>query len=128
MADPKEIPQLTNELIDMSREYLRQETLEPAKALGKHAGFGIGGAMLFSLGSLFFVFGAYALFRILLPETEWFEVLARFLAFVTALAAAALVGWRISVVSEKLGVSVEFDDETGLSVDVDDDAPAELQG
>ena len=77
---------------------------------------------------LFFVFGAYALFRILLPETEWFEVLARFLAFVTALAAAALVGWRISVVSEKLGVSVEFDDETGLSVEVDDDAPAELQG
>ena len=128
MADPKEIPQLTNELIDMSREYLRQETLEPAKALGKHAGFGIGGAVLFSLGAVFFVFGAYALFRILLPESEWFEVLARFLAFVAAVGAAALVAWRISVVSEKLGVTVEYDDESGLTIDVDDDAPAELQG
>ena len=128
MADPKEIPQLTNELIDMSREYLRQETLEPAKALGKHAGLGIGGAILFSIGSLFFVFGAYALLRIVLPENEWYEVLARFLAFVAALAAAALVAWRISVVSEKLGVSVDFDDETGISVEIDDDAPAELQG
>ena len=83
---------------------------------------------MFSLGSLFFVFGAYALFRILLPETEWFEVLARFLAFVAAIGAAALVGWRISVVSEKLGVAVEYDEDSGLTVDIDDDAPAELQG
>ena len=45
MTERKEIPELTSELIDMSREYLRQETIEPAKRLGKHAGLGIGGAI-----------------------------------------------------------------------------------
>ena len=35
-------PAATTELIDMSREYLRQETLEPAKRLGRHAGMGAG--------------------------------------------------------------------------------------
>ena len=42
----------------MSKEYLRQETLEPAKALGKHAGMGIGGAMVISLGAFFVVLGS----------------------------------------------------------------------
>jgi hypothetical protein len=108
MSDPREIPQLTTELIDMSREYLRQETIEPAKALGKHAGLGFGGAFLFSLGALFFVFGLYALMRFVLPEGEWYEVLSRFLAFVGAAVAAAIVGWRISVVSEESGVDDDF--------------------
>ena len=101
MAEPQEIPELTTELIDMSREYLLQETIEPAKALGKHAGLGFGGAFLFSLGALAFVFGLYALLRMVLPQTEWYEVLARFLTFVGALIIAGLVGWRISRVSDQ---------------------------
>jgi hypothetical protein len=101
MAEPREIPQLTSELIDMSREYLRQETIEPAKALGKHAGFGFGGAILFSMGGLLLVFALYALLRILFPETEWYEVLARFLTFLGAAIAAGLVGWRITYVSNQ---------------------------
>jgi hypothetical protein len=101
MAEPQEIPELTTELIDMSREYLRQETIEPAKALGKHAGLGFGGAFLFSLGALAFVFGLYALLRMVLPQTDWYEVLARFLTFVGALIIAGLVGWRISHVSDQ---------------------------
>jgi len=101
MAEPREIPELTTELIDMSREYLLQETIEPAKALGKHAGLGFGGAFLFSLGALAFVFGLYALLRMVLPQTEWYEVLARFLTFVGALIIAGLVGWRISRVSDQ---------------------------
>jgi len=101
MAEPQEIPELTTELIDMSREYLRQETIEPAKALGKHAGLGFGGAFLFSLGALAFVFGLYALLRMVLPQTDWYEVLARFLTFVGALIIAGLVGWRISRVSDQ---------------------------
>lgn len=101
MAEPREIPELTTELIDMSREYLRQETIEPAKALGKHAGLGFGGALLFSLGALAFVFGLYALLRMVLPQTDWYEVLARLLTFVGALIIAGLVGWRISRVSDQ---------------------------
>jgi hypothetical protein len=31
MASPAELPQLVGEFVDLSKEYLRQETLEPAK-------------------------------------------------------------------------------------------------
>ena len=79
----------------MAREYLRQETLEPAKRLGKHAGLGVGGAMVLSFGSFLLVLALYFLLRTVLPNTEWYEVLARFLTALGAVAAAGLVVWRM---------------------------------
>ena len=79
MANPQEIPQLVTELYDMAKEYLRQETVEPAKRLGKQAGMGIGGAIVMSIGAFLLVLGAYFALRMLLPEGEWWEVLARLL-------------------------------------------------
>lgn len=97
MADPREIPQLTNELIDMSREYLRQEVVEPAKALGKHAGMGFGGAIVLSLGSFFLVLGLYSGLKMWLPEGAWWVVLARTITALAAGATAGVVGWRMQV-------------------------------
>lgn len=96
MADPREIPQLTTELIDMSREYLRQETLEPAKQLGRHAGKGIGGAIAIAFGSFLMVLAVYSGLRMLLPSGEWWVVLARFLTALVAAGGAAVVGWRLN--------------------------------
>jgi uncharacterized membrane protein len=79
----------------MSREYLRQETLEPAKRLGKHAAMGVGGAMVLALGAFLMVLGVYFALRMAFPTTEWFEVLARFLTALAAAAAAGLVVWRM---------------------------------
>jgi hypothetical protein len=45
MVNPQEIPQLVTELYDMSREYLLQETVEPAKNLGKQR-HGIGATIM----------------------------------------------------------------------------------
>jgi hypothetical protein len=95
MAEPHEIPQLTNELIDMSREYLRQETLEPAKALGKTAGMGIAGAMALGLGAFFLALALYNGLKTWLPTGEWWVVLARFITALAAAAGAGLVGWRM---------------------------------
>ena len=53
MARATELPQLITEFVDMSKEYLRQETIEPAKQLGRFAGFSLAAAVLFSIGSLF---------------------------------------------------------------------------
>jgi hypothetical protein len=95
MAEPHEIPQLTSELIDMSREYLRQETIEPAKQLGKAAGMGIGGAIALALGGFLMILALYSGLKMWLPEGEWWVVLARFIAAVTAAAGAGLVVWRM---------------------------------
>ncbi len=79
----------------MSKEYLRQETLEPAKALGKHAGMGIGGAMVISLGAFFVVLGLFEGLRMWLPVGEWWEVLARLITTLVSAGVAGLVVWRM---------------------------------
>jgi len=52
MAGPTELPGLVREFVDMSKEYFRQETLEPAKRLGRYAGFSLGGAVAIAIGLL----------------------------------------------------------------------------
>jgi Putative Actinobacterial Holin-X, holin superfamily III len=95
MPEPREIPQLTTELFEMSKDYLLQETIEPAKRLGKHAGFGIGGASIISLGAFFIVLGLYSGLKVWLPTGEWWVVLARFMAALAAAGTAGLVVWRM---------------------------------
>jgi pheromone shutdown protein TraB len=95
MADAREIPQLTTELIDMSREYLLQETLEPAKQLGRHAGMGLGGAVALAIGFFFMVMALYNGLKMWLPTGEWWVVLARFLTALAAAGGAGLVAWRL---------------------------------
>lgn len=96
MADAKELPQLVSELVDMSKEYLRQETVEPAKALGRFAGIGLAAGFVFAIAALFAGLAAYALYRQVLPEGEWWVVLARGLTMLTTGAIAGLIGWRIA--------------------------------
>jgi hypothetical protein len=103
MADPQEIPQLVTELYDMSREYLRQETLEPAKQLGTQAGLGIGGAMVMATGAFLIVLGLYSGLLVWLPEGEWWVVLARVITALAAVGAAGLIAWRIQVAVENAG-------------------------
>lgn len=101
MADPQEIPQITTELVEMSREYLREQTLEPAKQLGKAAGMGVGGAILMSIGAVCLAWGLYYGLTLVLPEGEWWVVLARGLTAIAAAIAAGIIGWRISVDSQQ---------------------------
>lgn len=96
MADPKELPQLVTELLDMSKEYLRQETIEPAKALGRFSGISLAAGVVFAVAALFAGLAAYALYRQVLPEGEWWVVLARGMTLVTTGAIAGLIGWRIT--------------------------------
>jgi hypothetical protein len=96
MSKFHEIPQIAQDLVETSIAYLRQQTIEPAKRLGKQAGMGIGGSMLLSIGAFLAILGVFALLRMVLPETEWYAVLARLLTAMTAAVGAALVAWRIS--------------------------------
>ena len=48
----QELPELISESLDISKQYLRQETVEPAKRLGKAAGLGFAAAFLFGMAAL----------------------------------------------------------------------------
>ncbi len=97
MSNTQEIPQIATELVEMTREYLIQETLEPAKRLGKHAGMGIGGAIIMSIGAVCLVWGLYYGLVLLFPENAWYVVLSRFLTALVAAGVAATIGWRMQV-------------------------------
>ncbi|MGH8912589.1 MAG: hypothetical protein ACRDVD_08755 [Acidimicrobiia bacterium] len=96
MPEPKQIPELAGELYAMSKEYMLQETVEPAKKLGAYAGLGIGGAVAFAAAAVLAILGVYALFQFVLPTTPWFNVLARGLTVVVAGLAGGLIAWRMS--------------------------------
>lgn len=46
----KSIPQIVNELVEMVKAYVLQETIDPLKAVGRYVAFGLGGALLGALG------------------------------------------------------------------------------
>ena len=90
MAKPAELPQLVTELVDMSKAYLQQETVEPLKRLGRYAGCGV----LLAVGWLLLVIALLRWTTDLLPEGAIWEVLAY--------AIAAIVSLMIAGVSLKL--------------------------
>jgi hypothetical protein len=97
MPNAKEIPNIAGELVEMSREYLRQEILDPAKQLVKQTAMGVGGAVAMAIGAVCLVWGLYHGLQIWLPEGEWWVVLARGLSAIAAAGGAGIIGWRIQV-------------------------------
>jgi hypothetical protein len=96
MAGPSELPQLVSEFVDMSKEYLRQETLEPAKRLGRFAGFTIGASFLFAIGGLLLAIAATRGIIYLLPDGPNWSALGYVLG---ALAIGVVIGLIVAVTS-----------------------------
>ena len=48
--EPKSLPQVATELWEMTKDYARQETIAPLKDVGRYVGYGLGAALLGSLG------------------------------------------------------------------------------
>ena len=102
MADVREIPQLTEELIELSKEYLRQETVEPAKLLGRAIGFSLLAAILFAWGGVLIVVGALHLFADRFPKSElWDSFVLIFTAILTLIVAGMIMYWAVRVQPEE---------------------------
>ncbi len=63
---PKTVPEVAADLWALTKEYARQETIDPIKDLGRYLGYGVGGAVLFGFG---FVMLMLAALRALQTET-----------------------------------------------------------
>jgi len=46
----KSVPQVAGELWNLTKDYARQETLEPLKGIGRYLAFGLAGTVLCSIG------------------------------------------------------------------------------
>ena len=92
MARTAELPELVKEFADMSKEYLRQETIEPAKQLGRFGGVSIAAGFVFALGTLLLAIATARSAIEILPEGPYWEALGYVIALgVIGLVSAILV-------------------------------------
>ncbi len=94
MPGPTELPQLVTEFVDLSKEYLRQETVEPAKQLGRFAGFTVAASILFAIGGLLLAVAGVRGIIYLLPEGPNWSALGYVLA---ALAIGVIIGMMVAI-------------------------------
>jgi hypothetical protein len=84
--------------VQLVKDYARQETLGPLKGAGRWIGFGIAGAFLLSLGSVFLVLGLLRLLQTEAPGTfggNWTRLLPYVIAFGATVLVMALAASRI---------------------------------
>ncbi|MBS1195903.1 MAG: hypothetical protein H6R33_623 [Actinobacteria bacterium] len=94
MARARELPQQVGEFVELAKEYTKQRTLEPAKALGRAAGLGLAAALLFSLAAVFLAVAGMRLIVDALPETAIWGGLGYILGAVGLLIVAGIIAWR----------------------------------
>ena len=99
MPKTTELPELVSEFIDLSKQYVREQTIEPAKKLGRLAGFSFAGAFVLMLASIFL---AIAAMRVIVwvmpagPDHAMWTGLGYILASLAMLALTGIMMWRLT--------------------------------
>jgi hypothetical protein len=99
-ADEKDKKKADGELssvVQLVKDYARQETLGPLKGWGRYILFGVAGAMVLGLGIAVSMLG---LLRMLQTETDWFDgpstsILAYLITFGACIIVVGLAAWQI---------------------------------
>ena len=94
-TDPGDIGQV----VDLVKEYVRQETLGPIKGAGRWLGRGVAGAFLIGTGCVFLVLAALRLIQNEYGPTfrgPWMRLLPYLIALVISLAVIGVAVWRIT--------------------------------
>lgn len=102
MPEPesKSMPEIATELWGLTKDYARQETVEPLKGVGRYLGYGAAGALLLGIGVILLMLAGL---RALQTETgdaldgnlSWLPYL------IVLVVASALVAWALSRISKK---------------------------
>jgi hypothetical protein len=94
VARVKELPELVGEFIDMAKQYVKEQTVEPAKRLGRAAGMGLAAAFVFVLAALFLAVAGMRAIVGLLPDGPIWSGFGYVIAAVAVLTATGLIMWR----------------------------------
>ncbi len=99
MAQAQELPQLVSEFVEMAGDYVRQETIEPAKSLGRYFGFSFGAGLLAAIGAVPLVVGGTRWLVYAMPDDRTNAIwtgTGYVLMSLVVFAVAGLVGWAVS--------------------------------
>lgn len=97
MTGATELPHKIGEFVDLAKEYLRQETLEPAKQLGRFIGFSLAAALTFAIGGLLLSIAALRGIVALLPDGPNWSALGY---IITAVILLAVLGSIVAVTAK----------------------------
>jgi hypothetical protein len=94
------MPEIATELWGLTKDYARQETVEPLKGVGRYLGYGAAGALLLGIGVILLMLAGL---RALQTETgdaldgnlSWLPYL------IVLVVASALVAWAVTRISKK---------------------------
>ena len=100
MGATKEIPELVNVFVDMSKEYLRQETVGRAQLLGRHAGVGMATALASALAVIFLSVAGVRLLIEVMPGEPDHQIWSGAAYVISALVLAAVAGLIASRVAK----------------------------
>lgn len=102
-SDPSDIRSHAHDLFELVVGYVKQETIEPVRGLGRFLGFGLGGSLFIGLGMLMVLLG---LLRLLQTETgSFFSGHLSFVPYVITLVACGVVAGAMLVASRDPGAS-----------------------
>lgn len=88
-SDPSDIRSHGEELVSLVVGYVKQETVEPIKGLGRYLGWGLAGSAVFTIGQILLLFG---LLRLLQAETGTvFQGRLSFVPYVVTLVGCGIV-------------------------------------
>ena len=99
MARTNELPEMVGEFIDLTKQYVREQTLEPAKKQGRLAGFSFAGAIVMALASIFL---SVALMRLIVdvlpggPDHAMWTGLGYILSSFALFVLTGLLMWRLT--------------------------------
>lgn len=96
MAEPREIPELVTDLVDMTKQYAIQETVEPAKKLGKAAGMSLLAGLLWTIGAILVSVAGMRYVVRALPDTPLSSALGYTIAAVALLLVAGFIMWVVT--------------------------------
>jgi hypothetical protein len=87
------------QVIDLVKDYAKQETLGPIKGVGRWLAAGAAGAVLLGTGCVFLVLGALRMVQNEFGKSfrgSWMTLLPYLFAFVVSVAVMGIAAWRIS--------------------------------
>ena len=92
-------PGSVGQVVDLVKEYAKQETLGPIRGAGRWLAAGAAGAVLLGTGCVLLVLGVLRMLQNEFGRTfrgSWMTMLPYLIALVASLAVMGLAAWRIS--------------------------------
>lgn len=94
MTRVKELPQLISEFIELAKQYVRERTVDRARALGRLAGMGFAAGLVFTLAAVFLGIAATRAIVALMPDGNVWSGFGYILSAIGLLGVTGLVMWR----------------------------------